>query len=63
MNEDQKYDGYLLDLISLLQEAVIRSLSKSTTLLHLETLDVHKFRHYFEHIYTHMLPLEEKFHS
>lgn len=63
MNEDQKYDGFLLDLISLLQEAVIRFLSKSTRLLHVETLDAHKFHHYFEHIYAHMLPLEEKFHS
>jgi hypothetical protein len=29
MNEDPTYDGYLLDLISLLQEAVIRALSRS----------------------------------
>lgn len=63
MNEDQKYDGFLLDLISLLQEAVIRFLSKSNPLLKVETLDVHKFQHYFEHIYAHMLPIEEKFHS
>lgn len=32
MNLDPKYDNYLLDLISLLQEALIRTLSKSTLL-------------------------------